>query len=245
MDNLKKLISKVLSIKSKSEEYIFQTGFPASFKKKGVVLYKTPPTTYAWKFEDVKQLFEWLTSEDYIVRSIDVFEMENKIPKFQHQSWIYIGDRTQSFEDSKKSNREQSFAFIEEVYAKNSNALFEVFFESPKSWDLIRIEFFNRAIISGGEWAYMPKDSPDIIDRCRQLGTKITGFDAFIIRPGFIQPQDMMSYYPETYDKIDPAEYLMTYHIKKNTDVGHWEEAKQWIRDRADNGWVFEIDYEK
>jgi hypothetical protein len=47
------------------------------------------------------------------------------------------------------------------------------------------------------------------------------------------------------YDEFDPSEYFKIYHVKKNRDIGHWEEAKQYVRDRADNGWVFEISYEK
>jgi hypothetical protein len=245
MANFMKLIAAMFSTRNKTVEYILQTGFSESLRKKAVVIDKKPRILYAWKCEDVKQLFDWLTIEDYIVLFVGVLEILNKTPDFLHESWIYIGDRTCDFDDSKKSNRLQSLAFIEKMNLKKPNALFEVFFESTKSWDPIRIEFFNREINSGGELAYTPQDTLDVIDRCRQLGKKILGFEAFIIRNDFIQPQDYFSYYPDTYDKYDPTEYFKQYHIKKNTDIGHWEEAKQYVRDRADNGWVFEIDYEK
>jgi hypothetical protein len=226
------------------KEYIFQTGFPKILRKKAVVIDKKPRVLYAWKFEEATQLFEWLTAEDYIVHLVGVFEIIKKTPRFLHE-WIYVGDRTRDFDNSKKSNRSLAFEFMEKAHSTNASLLFQVFFESTKNWDIVRIEFFNRAIISGGEIAYAPEDSLDLIDRCRQLGKKILGFEAFIIRNDFIQPQDWISYYPDEYEPIDPEVYLKTYHIKKNTDIGHWEEAKQYVRDRADNGWVFEIAYEK
>jgi hypothetical protein len=227
------------------EDYIFQTGFPKFLRKKAVVINKKPPRTYAWKLEDTKQLFEWITVEDQVVLFVGVYEKTKKTLNFLQESWIHIGERTMDFEQSKKYNRSQAYAFIEKSSTANDNLLFQVYFESTINWNTIRIEFFNREINEGGELAYAPEDSLDVIERCRQFGKKILWLEAFIINNDYIQPQDYISYYPDEYDELEPDEYYKRYHIQKNSDTGHWEEAKQYIRDRAVYGWVFEINYEK
>jgi hypothetical protein len=223
----------------------FQQGLPEALEKKATVLMQDP-ITFAWKFEDIRPLFEWLTFEDNIIDSIYVFEIKNNVPAYIKNSWLYIGDRSNNFRDSKEYNRLQSLAYIENLHLKNpGDLLYDVLFESTEDWDEIRTEFFNRAIIAGGVLAYIPDHSLNIIERCRELGKKILAIEALIINNQYTQPQDDYILSGSMYDEFDPSEYLKIYHVKKNSDIGHWEEAKQYVRDRADNGWVFEIAYQK
>jgi hypothetical protein len=123
--------------------------------------------------------------------------------------------------------------------------VFEVFFENVQDLDEIGIEFFNRAIISGGELAYCAEDSLDVIERCRQLGKKIIGIDAFILTRNVTQPQDYADYSEYMHYLFDPSQRTRRDIVVKPDDLGHWEEAKQFVKERASKGWVFEIDYEE
>jgi hypothetical protein len=228
------------------EEYIFNRGLPDCFKNKAVIVKKEAPTTYAWKYEDVKNLFYWLITEEYIVRTIHVFEVINKTPRYFNQSWYYYGERNLDYENNKRLNRSKALEFIENVQVNNTQGLiYEVFFEPSVNWDKIRIEFFNRAILHGGELLYTSEDSLNIIERCRQLNKKIIAIDAFMIRDKFIQPQDYYYFSTQAYGEFDPEEYFKKYHVKKNSDSGHWEESLQYIKDNFNKNWVFEIDYEE
>jgi hypothetical protein len=223
----------------------FQQGLPENLKNKATIL-KQDPITFAWKFEDISSLFEWLTFEDNIIDSIYVFELKNSVPAYIKESWLYIGDRSRNFNNSKEYSRLQSMAFIEKMHLKNAgDLLYDVLFESANDWDEIRIEFFNRAIIAGGVLAYTPDHSLGVIEKCRELGKKIVAIEALIINNQYTQPQDDYILSGRMYDEFDPSEYLKIYHVKKNSDIGHWEEAIQYIKDNYQNGWVFEIRYEE
>jgi hypothetical protein len=234
----------LIHIRIQMEDYYFQKGLPKSLKEKAIIEDKSTSVTYAWKYDDVKLLFEWLIREDHIVCSVFVMEMINSTLKYTKESWIYLGDRVGSFEESKNKNHFQSSEFVDNVNKKyNRDLFYRVDFESAKDWDKIRIEFFNGEINRGGELAYTAEDSLDVIDRCRQLGKKIVGIDAFIITKDFIQPQDYADYSEFMYKLSDMSHPIRTNIVVNPNDLGHWEEAKQFVKDRALKGWVFEIDY--
>jgi hypothetical protein len=212
------------------KEYIFQKGLPESLTKKGIVI-NDSSMIYAWRFDDTTQLFEWLTKGDYVVLFVGVFEVTNGIPHFLDESWIHIGDRSKDLGQSKRVNRMAASAFIERMHMNGDRLLFEVLFESTKQWDEIRQEFFNREINRGGELAYFPQDSLDVIERCCQLGKRILGLEAFIINESFIQPQDYVAYAPRSEGGT--------------ANGGRWQEATQFVLERADRGWVFEISREE
>jgi hypothetical protein len=227
------------------EEYVFQQGLPEYLKERAVVIRREPRISYAWRFEYLKQIFEWIKSEDYITRSVHVFEKSNNDLVRIQEGWIYIGDRNKDFNNSKESNRVQAFEFAETInYKYKRDLLFIITFSSINNWDEIGKAFFNRAIINAGELAYTPKDSLELIVQCRQHEKKIIGIDAFIITNLWVQPQFYYDFSGKDYAEFDPEKYFKTYHVKKNRDVGHWEESIQFIKENSEKGWVFEIDYE-
>jgi hypothetical protein len=228
------------------KESFYQQGLPKILKNKAKAIKRNTLRLLAWKYADIHSLFEWLKDNDLIVNSIDVYEINNGTPVIRLDSWFYEGDHISSFENSKQKNRLGALEFIKDAEAtKNKELVFPVFFESTKEWDHLKIEFFNREINSAGVVAYLAEDGLDLIDRCYQDGRSIKAIEAFIINKRFIQPQDFISYSPDSYDRIDPDIYFKIYHIKKYTDAGHWEEAKEYIRNGGLRGWVFDIDYEK
>lgn len=104
-------------------------------------------------------------------------------------------------------------------------------------------EFKDKAINHGGIYLFETIDAIAVIERCRELEKRILGIDAFEISGQYIQPMDYSDYSDANYEDLDPDKYYQRFHIKQNIDTGHWEKAKQFIRDRANKGWVFEIVY--
>lgn len=109
--------------------------------------------------------------------------------------------------------------------------------------DIVR-PFYWKGTIRGGQYLFDTDDSIAIIERCRERDKKILGIDAFKDYGSQIEMMDYVYYEGKGYDNFDPAKYFDKYHIKKNSDAGHWQEATQFIRDRKDQGRVFEIVYD-
>lgn len=110
--------------------------------------------------------------------------------------------------------------------------------------DTIIEEFKDKAIMHGEIYTFKSSDAIAIIQRCRKLGHKVYGIDAFEIKEPYIQPMDYSDYTGDAYKNYDPEKYYQKYHAKKNFDLGHWEEAIQFIKDRSNEGWYFEVVYE-
>lgn len=93
--------------------------------------------------------------------------------------------------------------------------------------DTLEIEFSNVAVTHLDMIMYRPKDALLLINRCKELNRKILGIDAFIVDGEKIQPS---------------LEHSIDFSIKK-ADNGFWKEAEEFIKDRINDGFVFEIVY--
>jgi hypothetical protein len=111
--------------------------------------------------------------------------------------------------------------------------------------DEIMREFKDKAVIDWNEIMFHEHDAIQIIQKCQKLNKKILGIEAFRIMPQGIQPMDYFDYTARFYADFEPSRYFEMYHVKKYTDIGHWTEAIQFIKDRIGRGWLFEIDYDR
>lgn len=114
--------------------------------------------------------------------------------------------------------------------------------------DNIEKQFKDTSIIHHNIFLFRPYDALAVIEKCRSLNKKIYGIDAFnLFENGKIQPvmEQSIDYTSKGYEYFDEFKYYSNYHIRKNCDVGHWDEAEQFIKDRINDKWVFEIVYEK
>ncbi len=94
--------------------------------------------------------------------------------------------------------------------------------------NLVEAEFLKRATIRGGVHMYNASDAIDVISVCEQHGWQILGIDSFIVTEKLTRPL---------------MEHTLDCSITKNEN-GYWYEAKQFVRERADFGYYFEIVYE-
>jgi len=76
------------------------------------------------------------------------------------------------------------------------------------------------------------------------LNKRIFGIDAFVIIKKTTQVVDYIDYTATYYKDFEESKYFSKYHVKKNSDAGHWMEAEKFIKDRMNNEWIFEIVYE-
>jgi hypothetical protein len=110
--------------------------------------------------------------------------------------------------------------------------------------DEIIEEFKAKGILRGLTYRFKANDALDIIQKCRILHKRILGIEAFIITEKITQVQEYIDYSSSSYDNMDESIYYSKFHVRKNIDAGHWLEAEQFVRDRMNKGWVFEINYE-
>jgi hypothetical protein len=108
----------------------------------------------------------------------------------------------------------------------------------------IDAEFLSRGILLGRTYTFNSDDSLAIIERCRQMDRVIYGIESLIITDKITQVVDYMDYTAIYYFEFDKDKYFEKYHIAKESDRGHWAEAKQFVLDRKDEGLWFEIDHE-
>lgn len=94
--------------------------------------------------------------------------------------------------------------------------------------DLIERDFSSKAISRSGISLYHPSDAIEVIRMCRRLRRQILGIDVFWIREQGVQPVQAES--------IDFSAKGMT--------SGNWDEAEQFVRERRNDGLVFEVVYE-
>jgi hypothetical protein len=110
--------------------------------------------------------------------------------------------------------------------------------------DEIMSEYDCKAVKYENEILFHEQDAIEIIKKCQELNRKILGIETFVLDPPYIEPMDDFDYTSIYYKNFDPEVYFTKYHICKNADLGHWAEATQFIKERSDRGWLFEIDYE-
>jgi hypothetical protein len=105
-------------------------------------------------------------------------------------------------------------------------------------------EFKERGIFKARSYYFKANDALDIIQKCRILNKIIFGIDAFIITDRITQIIDYIDYSSSRYEIMDESIYYAKFHIRKNSDAGHWLEAEQFVKDRADRELFFEITHE-
>jgi hypothetical protein len=104
--------------------------------------------------------------------------------------------------------------------------------------------FEDGAVLRGCTYRYRGLDAVAIIERCREMEKRIYGIDAFEITDQTTRIADYIDYTGKSYDNWGASQYYLKYHIKKNADSGHWEEALQFVKDRNDKDWLYEIVHE-
>ncbi len=110
----------------------------------------------------------------------------------------------------------------------------------------IEKEFKNRGIRQGKKpyyYVFSAENALALIEKCHEINRIIYGIDVFRTKEAN-EIVDYIDYSAKYYELFNPIEYLRKFHIEKNKDSGHWEEAKQFIKDRMNSGYYFEIVYE-
>jgi hypothetical protein len=111
--------------------------------------------------------------------------------------------------------------------------------------DEILEEFKNKGVLRGLTYRFLGKYALAIIGKCREMNKVIYGIDVFEITNVSTQIIDYVDYSGKSYKEFDSSKYYEKYHVKKNIDAGHWEEASRFIKDRMNSGYYFEIVYEE
>jgi hypothetical protein len=99
--------------------------------------------------------------------------------------------------------------------------------EKNLEYDVIKKEFYHKALIYSGMHLYFNSGAIEVITRCKELNKKINAIEAFRIRTSGIQPSQIHSTW-----------------FKCNSDNGFWKEAIDFIKIREDTEFVFEIFYD-
>ncbi|WP_346353354.1 hypothetical protein [Azotosporobacter soli] len=94
--------------------------------------------------------------------------------------------------------------------------------------DLAEAKFLKKAIIRGGVHMYKASDAVEIISMCEQNRWAILGIDSFIVTK--YQTRPLMN-------------HTLDCSIARNEN-GYWYEAKQFVNDRVNRGYYFEIIYD-
>lgn len=94
--------------------------------------------------------------------------------------------------------------------------------------DSIQKEFRDRAIVKAGTYLFGPQDAIEVVKKCSQIERKILGIDAFVVTDNTVQPF---------------MEHSIDYSVG-GLQGGNWNEAEQFILERAEMGFVFEVVYE-
>jgi hypothetical protein len=110
--------------------------------------------------------------------------------------------------------------------------------------DDIEKEFSSVTSVKKGVVRYTAENAFAIVEKCKMLKKKILGIEELKINDKITEVQDYIDYSAKYYTQFSDIDYLKKYHIKKNSDLGHWAEATQFIKDRAHHGNYFEITYD-
>jgi len=224
-------------------EYFLQKGLPEYIKAEAMKLGDS--SSYAWPTSSIKEVIDWIEINNSILLSIYVFTLTTGHLKYNNLQWAYKGDRTKNREENIDTNLASARIFINNLNNQSKCYYFDILFQREQNMEELDQEFLDKAIIHGGDITYSEQDALDIIDRCRKKDLKITNIDAYLIEDDFIQPTDYRPYIGSAYDNYNPEKYYQRNGVHKNADIGHWQEAKRWISDRANQGWTFEINYKK
>ena len=109
--------------------------------------------------------------------------------------------------------------------------------------DNILEEFKSRGFRLGPDYyLFRADDATAKIKRCRELNKKIHGIDVFKNEEGN-EIVDYIDYTTIGYREWEPSKYYEKFHIEKDKDIGHWEEAKKFLEDRMHSEYVFELVY--
>jgi hypothetical protein len=222
-------------------EYPLQSGLPEYLKQRAITLGEGV-VNYAWPSLYVKDVLDWIEINNHILLSVYVFTKVNEGLKFANNTWHYKGDRTKNRKENLVNNLLSAKVFISAL-EKQGNYYYEILFKNETKLQALDKEFLDKATIHRGDITYSEEDALEIVDRCKEENLKITYIEAYLITIRSIHPTDYMPYNDSSYFDYPPDLYQERYHVSKNADTGHWQEAKQWIRDRANQGWTFEIYY--
>jgi hypothetical protein len=89
----------------------------------------------------------------------------------------------------------------------------------------IEDEFSPKGIYRGGILFLRPHDAIDMVNRCRQLGTRVLGIDGFVLSENATQP-----------DLANSADYSYINEITLS-----WDQAEEFLKQRLDSGMFFEV----
>lgn len=95
------------------------------------------------------------------------------------------------------------------------------------AYDIDR-EFSDRVLLRGGVRLFRPADAIDLIERCRQVGVRVLGIDAFLDRPDGIQPSMEHS-----------IDFSSEHHAELLKDS--WQHAERFVREREATPFLFEV----
>jgi hypothetical protein len=91
--------------------------------------------------------------------------------------------------------------------------------------DTIEKEFNDKAIIRGGIYLFNSVDDVAVIRRCNELKNRILGIDSFKVTENSTQP--ILEHSVDFSNNV--------------SDSGNWVEAEQFIQERFNEGFLFEI----
>lgn len=93
--------------------------------------------------------------------------------------------------------------------------------------DAVQKEFYKQAIVRGRTHLYAPTVAVDVIRKCKELGWEIRGLNAFSV----------------TDTTTDPAQEHSA--GADETMEGNWDEAVQFVQEKAETGVLFEVVYRR
>lgn len=226
-------------------QYIFQRDLPEYLLNKGFNINKKDDISlFAWHYKEAKQVLTWLSQNQYIPRYISP-----RLPAGHklYGSSFYIGDRTKSIQENIKDNLLKFENFINVANLElGENIFYVLMFESLSHMSLLNQTFLNMAVIHGGEYLLKSEGTIGFIEKCKELGFTILALEAFLLYDdGRIQPDggSGMYYDNDYYLKVDDETYYAKYHIQHNADVGHWAAVKQFLTEKKDSKYYYEVHY--
>ena len=110
--------------------------------------------------------------------------------------------------------------------------------------DDIGQEFKRKGILSGRTYLFKVEEALSIIAKCERTRRSIYGIDVLVVTDKTTQVVDYIDYSAPTYSKFDEAEHFEKHYIGKGNNEGHWAEARQFITNRMNKGFFFDIVHE-
>ena len=97
--------------------------------------------------------------------------------------------------------------------------------------DEIVSELKDKGILIGHTYVFRPPEAISLINKCRQMNRNILGIDVFKISEKGNQIVDYIDY---------SSGEFKTNNVQ---DIGFWDEAEQYIMNRINTDYLFEIVY--